>query len=320
MRVCIYGTGAIGGFLAARLAHAGKNVSCVARGAQLEAIRSKGLHLIEADREIGVAIPCSDTPGELGVQDVVIVTLKAHALADNVDGIASLLGPDSVIVTAQNGLPWWYFYRDASPLEGRQLASVDPGEQLWNRLGPQRAIGAIVYPAAEVVAPGIIRHAYGERFTLGEPDGERSERVVDVGALLSDAGLQVSITDDIRAEIWLKLSVNAALNPLSVVDNSTITAIVNDPSSCERLAAMIGEAQSVAASLGVDPVMSVAELIEALRDIDGHKTSMLADFESGRPLELDALTGAILEIASKSGVATPYLSTVYDEVSQRRRP
>ncbi|MBT8442406.1 MAG: 2-dehydropantoate 2-reductase [Gammaproteobacteria bacterium] len=318
-RVCIYGTGAIGGFLAARLAHAGKKVSCVARGDQLEAIRSQGLRLIEPDHEIDVETPCSDNPDELGVQDIVIVTLKAHALADNVDGIASLLGPNSVIVTAQNGLPWWYFYRDASPLEGRWLESVDPGGQLWKRLGPERAIGAIVYPAAAVVAPGVIRHVHGENFTLGEPGGGRSDRIVAASELLSDAGLQVSITDDIRAEIWLKLAVNAAINPLSVIENSTITEIIDDSSSREQLAKMIGEAQSVAASVGVAPMMSVEELIDAMRGIDGHKTSMLIDYESDRPMELDALTGAILEIASQTGAATPYLSAIFDEISQRLR-
>jgi 2-dehydropantoate 2-reductase len=319
MRVCIYGTGAIGGFLAARLAHAGTNVSCVARGAQLEAIRSNGLRLIEAKREINAEIPCSDTPSELGIQDIVIVTLKAHALASNVEGIASLLGPDTVIVTAQNGLPWWYFYRDASPLEGRWLESVDPGGRLWSRFGPQRAIGAVVYPAAEVIAPGVIRHVQGERLTLGEPDGGRSDRVVATGDLLRDAGLRVSITDDIRAEIWLKLAVNAAINPLSVIENATITEIVNDSSTCGRLAMMIGEAQSVAASLGVEPIRSVDELLAALRAIDGHKTSMLVDYESGRPLELDALTGAVLEIAAHTGVNTPNLHDVYQETRRLSR-
>ncbi|MFW2403306.1 MAG: ketopantoate reductase family protein [Gammaproteobacteria bacterium] len=315
-RVCIFGTGAIGGLLAARLAHAGTDVSCVARGPQLAAIRSQGLRLIEADRDINVEVPCSDDPAALGPQDVVIVTLKTHALAENVAGIASLLGPDTAIITAQNGLPWWYFYRDVSPLAGRWLESIDPGGRLWNGLGPSRAIGAVVYPAAEVVAPGVIRHVQGERFTLGEPDGLRSDRIVAAGALLSNAGLQVSLNDAIRAEIWLKLAVNAALNPLSVIENATIGEIVNNSSSCRRLATMIGEAQSVAASLGIAPALSAEELIDALRAFSGHKTSMLTDSESGRPTEREALTGAVLEIASHTGVATPYLRAAYSELQR----
>lgn len=317
-RVCIYGTGAIGGFLAARLAHAGTDVSCVARGAQLAAIRSGGLRLIEAEREISVEVPCSDEPAELGTQDIVVVTLKAHALTENVDGIASLLGPDTAMVTMQNGLPWWYFHRDTSPLAGRHLETVDPGRRLYDELRAERAIGAIVYPAAEVIAPGIIRHSQGERFTLGEPGGETSARIESVCKLMNDADLQASISDDIRAEIWLKLSVNAAINPLSVVEGSTISEIVSDDDDRRYLTTLISEAQSVAASLGVVPLMTVDELISALQAVDGHKTSMLMDYECGRPLELEALTGAVLEVASLMDVTTPGLRALYEQVRRRR--
>ena len=317
-RVCIYGTGAIGGFLAARLAHAGTDVSCVARGAQLEAIRSGGLRLIEADREIDVEVPCSDEPAELGQQDIVIVALKAHALTENVGGIASLLGPDTIIVTMQNGLPWWYFHRDTSPLAGRHLETVDPGRRLGDELRAERAIGAIIYPAAEVIAPGVIRHSQGERFTLGEPGGETTARIESVCELMNDADLQASISADIRAEIWLKLSVNAAINPLSVVGGSAISEIVSDEDDRRYLTTLISEAQSVAASLGVVPLMKVDELIAALQAVEGHKTSMLMDYECGRPLELEALTGAVLEVASLMDVTTPGLRALYEQVRRRR--
>jgi 2-dehydropantoate 2-reductase len=313
-RVCIYGAGAIGGFLAARLAHAGLDVGCVARGAQLEAIRSHGLRLIEADRELHVDIPCTDKPRELGVQDIVVVTLKAHALTDNIDGIRALASAKTPIVTIQNGLPWWYFFSDRSPLAGQTLESVDPGRRIWRTLGPERAIGAVVYPAAEIVEPGKIRHLGGDRITVGEPDGMTTARISAIREILDLAGLTGSVGDSIRAEIWLKLAVNAAINPLSVIKHATISEILEDDGERHRLTDLIGESRTVANALGVELPMSPENLVAALRDFGAHKTSMLVDYELGRPLEIEPMTGAVLDIASRMQIRVPTLKALYEEV------
>ena len=313
-RICIYGAGAIGGFLATRFAHAGYTVSCIARGDHLAAIRARGLRLIEAAQETLVQIECTDRPDSLGKQDFVFVTLKTHAVADSVEGIAALLGPSTVIVTAQNGLPWWYFHRDSSALAGQQLEAVDPAGLLWKTLGPERAIGAIVYPAASVAGPGVIRHLSGERFALGEPGGENTERIRTLQALMSGAGLQAPVSADIRREIWLKLSINAAINPLSLVRRATIGEIVHDGAGRAELVSLIREVQKVAESIGIEPLMSAADLVVALEPFAAHKTSMLTDYENHRPLELDGLSGAVLEIAGHMRVAAPELRRLYDRV------
>jgi len=311
-RICIYGTGAIGGFLAVRLANAGLRVNCIARGAQMQAIQSGGLRLIDGGREIRVDVNCTDSPTQLGAQDIVIVTLKAHALADNADGIAHLLGPETAVITAQNGVPWWYFHEDASAFPGKYLDSVDPDGRIWKMLGPEHAVGAVVYPSAGVVSPGVVTHVHGDRFTVGEPGGQASPRVAEIRDLLCKAGLQAKVSDSIRDEIWLKLSVNAAINPLSLVRRTTVGEILTDDDDRRFLTTLISESQEVARSLGVTPLMSAEELTDALEPFGAHKPSMLIDYEHGRELELEALTGAVLEIAQRMHVPTPTLSELYD--------
>ena len=310
-RICIFGTGAIGGLLAARLANAGLHVNCVARGATMRAIQSDGLRLIDDDGEIRVDVNCTDSPAQLGDQDFVLVTLKAHSLADNVDGIAHLLGPATAIITAQNGVPWWYFYKDSSSFPGKQLGCVDPEGRIWKMLGPERAVGAVVYPTAEVVAPGVVRHVHGDRFTVGEPGGEISPRAVEIRGLLCKAGLEATVSENIRDETWLKLSVNAAINPLSLVRRATIGKILSDSADRQYLITLIRESQDVARSLGIASIMSAKELTDALESFGAHKTSMLVDHECGRELELEALTGAVLELAKRMRVPTPALSNLY---------
>lgn len=310
-RICIFGTGAIGGLLAARLASAGLHVNCIARGAAMRAMQSDGLRLIDDDGEIRVDVNCTDSPAQLGEQDFVFVTLKAHSVADNVDSIAHLLGPATAIITAQNGVPWWYFHKDASAFAGKQLDSVDPDGRIWNTLGPERAVGAVVYPSAGIVAPGVVKHLHGDRFTVGEPGGDTSPRVIEIRDLLCKAGLQTTVSENIRDEVWLKLSVNAAINPLSLVRRTTIGEILGDAADRQYLIKLIRESQDVARSLGVAPLMSPEELTGALESFGAHKTSMLIDHEHGRGLELEALTGAVLELAKRMRAPTPALSNLY---------
>ena len=313
-KICVFGAGAIGGFLAARLAHAGHSVSCVARGAQRKAIAEHGLTLIENDGEIKLELHCTNSSAELGVQDVVFLTLKSQSLADSLAGITALLGSDTMVVTVQNGLPWWYFHQDGSGFPTTHLESVDPGGGIWAAIGAHRALGAVVYPAAEIVSPGVVRHVFGDRFALGEPHGGRTHRTETLSELLGSAGFNAQVSSSIRDEIWLKLCVNAALNPLSVIRQSTIGVILADGEARAWLETLMAEAQAVSNALGVKPLMAPAEMVESLRVVSQHKTSMLKDFENGRPLELDGLTGAVLEIAGTLNVPTPGLAQVYQEV------
>lgn len=317
LRVCVFGAGAIGSFLAARLAATEATVSCIARGAHLAAMRDHGLRLRAGQQETRVELECTDNPADLGQQDVLLVTLKAQQLAANAASIAALSGPDTLIVTVQNGLPWWYFYGDSSGFPDQHLASVDPDGRIWQTLGPERALGAIVYPAAEIVAPGVVRHISGDRFSLGEPKGSDTQRVHDLAALLSAAELKADITTTIRREIWLKLSVSAALNPLNLISGQTIGAILDDPATRGRLQTLIREAQDVAQAVDAQPALGPEELLTALQVVAPHKTSMLKDFEEGRTLELDALTGAVVEIGTRMGVPTARLTQLYAQAKSR---
>ena len=223
MKICIFGAGAIGGLIAAKLAAAGvAETSLIARGPHLEAIRANGLRLLVGDTETTVNIPATADAAELGAQDYVILALKAHSVPQALDRLRPLLGPDTAVVTAQNGIPWWYFYGSGGPFEGRRIEAVDPGGRIWDAIGPERAIGAVVYPAAEVAAPGVIRHEDGDRFSLGEPSGGRSERVTVLSQALAAAGFRAPVRTQIRNEIWVKLWGNVSFNPISALTGGTL--------------------------------------------------------------------------------------------------
>jgi 2-dehydropantoate 2-reductase len=311
MRIAIFGAGAIGGYLAARLAAAGRvDLSIVARGEHLTAMRETGLRLIEAGRESVHKVRATADPSELGVQDYVVLSLKAHSVAGILDQIAPLIGEQTAVVTMQNGLPWWYFHGLAGPFEGTRLASVDPGGIIWDRIGPQRVIGAVVYPAAEVKAPGVIRHLDGTRFSLGEPSGEKSERVLRLAEELIAAGLQAPVREDIRSEIWVKLWGNLSFNPISALTGSTLEQIVADEATRSVARAMMLEAQAIGEALGVKFLVSVDRRIKGAGDVGAHKTSMLQDLERGRPMEIDALVTAVQELGRLTGQPTPTIDTV----------
>ena len=319
MKVCIYGAGAIGGFLGAELALAGIDVTLIARGPHLQAMREKGLVLVK-NGEPRIARPtCTDDPSEAGAQDYVIVTLKAHSVPAAVPAMQPLLGPDTAVVMAVNGIPWWYFYGIDGPWRDRRVEAVDPDGRQWDGIGPERAIGCVVYPAAEVVEPGVIRHHEGDRFTLGEPSGERSERVVRLSEAMIAAGLKSPVRPRIREEIWIKLWGNLAFNPISALTGAMLDAICTTPDTRALARAMMLEAQAVAEALGIRFPIDVEKRLDGAAAVGAHKTSMLQDLERGRPMEIDALVASVAELGRLVGTPTPEIDAVLALVRMRAR-
>ncbi|MCB2152757.1 MAG: 2-dehydropantoate 2-reductase, partial [Rhodobacteraceae bacterium] len=310
MRICIFGAGAIGGYLGAKLAGAGADVSLVARGPHLEAIRSRGLTLIEDGQETTHRIRASDDPAELGPQDYVVVTLKAHSVPPVVGRMAPLLGAGSTVVSGVNGVPWWYFHKIGGPLEGTRLQSVDPGDVQWNGIGPDRVLGCVVYPAAEVSEPGVVRHIEGNRFSLGEPDGSKSDRALALSAALSAAGLKAPVRPKLRDEIWVKLWGNLSFNPISALTHATLDVLCTDPGTRAVARAMMLEAQVIAEKLGVTFPVDVERRIDGGAAVGAHRTSMLQDLEAGRPMEIDALVGSVQELGRLTQSPTPVIDTI----------
>ena len=310
MKICIYGAGAIGGYLGARLADGSSDVRLVARGPHLEAMRSSGLTLQEGGETRVVDVDCTNNPAEIGIQDFVILTLKTHSIAPVVDQIVPLLGPDPAIVTAQNGIPWWYFYGLPGSWENHHLEAADPGGRIWNTLGPERAIGSIVYPSCEIVAPGVVRHLSGNRFMLGEPTGIRSDRVVALREVIIAAGLKAPIRKKIRDDIWFKLLGNAAFNPISVLTHATLEQMCRDTGVRAVIRQMMVETRDVALTLGIKFSMDIESRINGAVDVGAHKTSMLQDFEQGRSLELDALVASVSEMGRLVDVPTPTIDAM----------
>ncbi len=318
MKVCVYGCGAIGGLLAARLARSEAGVSVVARGEQLSAINENGLTLIEEDgTEHRTTVPAADDPASLGPQDVVILAMKAHSVSAIAPEISPLLGADTTVVTASNGIPWWYFYGLSDEQDAPELKCVDPGRQLWRMIGPERAIGCVVYPAARVEAPGIVRHMFGHKFSIGEPNGKSSYRVAAIAELLGAAGFETAVHTDIRVHMWTKLVANAAYNPVSVMTGKTLAAMIDDEATRRLLEQIMNEVADVARSLDIEIAMSPQQLLEVTRKLGDHKTSMLHDYEAGRPLELEPIVGTVAELAAVKGVATPNLNMAYQMVSAK---
>jgi len=320
VKICIFGAGAIGGYMGARLAMAGADVSLVARGPHLAAMQARGLTLIEEDGPPqGVAVTASDDPAALGHQDYVIVTLKAHSVPGVVDRMQPLIGPNTTIVSGVNGVPWWYFHKIGGDWEGTRLATVDPGDVQWNGFGPDRVLGCVVYPAAEVIEPGVIRHIEGNRFSLGEPDGSKSARAVALSEALSAAGLKAPVRPRLRDEIWVKLWGNLSFNPISALTLATLDVLCTDPGTRAVARAMMLEAQQIAEALGVRFPIDVERRIDGGAAVGAHRTSMLQDLDQGRPMEIDALVGSVQELGRITGIPTPTIDTVLALVQLRGR-
>jgi 2-dehydropantoate 2-reductase len=319
VKICIYGAGAIGGYLAAELALTGVDVTVIARGPHLEAMRRDGLTLLTGDERKVAKVACTDDPAEAGPQDCVIITLKAHSVTAIVDKMAPLLGDETSVVTAQNGVPWWYFYKLPGDWENQRLETADPGGRIWDTLGPERAIGCVVYPSCEIVEPGVIQHLNGNRFMLGEPDGSKSPRVVELSRVLVEAGLKAPVRTKIRDDIWLKLWGNVSFNPVSVLTLATLEQMCEDEGSRGVVATIMTEAEAVGKAVGVKFKIDVETRIGWAADVGAHKTSMLQDLEQCRPMETDALVGTVAEMGRMVGVATPTIDTILSLVRLRAR-
>lgn len=320
MKICIFGAGAIGGYLAAKLVQAGEaEVSIVARGPHLAAVQADGLTLIEEGGEVTVPVRAVQDAAELGPQDYVIVTLKAHSVPAVVPAMQPLLGPGTTIVSGVNGVPWWYFHKLGGPLDGTRLESVDPGGVQWDGFGPDRVLGCVVYPAAEVIRPGVVRHVEGNRFSLGEPDGSKSDRAVALSELLGKAGLKAPVRPKLRDEIWVKLWGNLSFNPISALTHATLDVLCTDPGTRAVARNMMLEAQAIAEALGVTFPIDVERRIDGGAAVGAHRTSMLQDLTAGRPMEIDALVRSVQELGRITGLPTPTIDTVLALVALRGR-
>jgi len=293
-----------------KLARGGADVSLIARGAHLSAIRANGLRLQIEGEEHVERLPCTDEPARLGPQDFVIIALKAHAISEVVESIVPLLGAETAIVTASNGLPYWFFCQRGAAHYGAHLQTVDPGGRQWELLGPERAIGCVVFPAAEVVEPGVIRHEHGRKFPIGEPGGERSPRVERLHHAMVAGGLEAPIRDDIRDEIWLKLWGNLCFNPVSALTLATIDEVTSDAGTRSICRAMMLEAQAIGNRLGLHLRVGVEKRIEGAHALGRHKMSMLQDLERGRPMEVEPLVGVVQELGKLTQVPTPTVDVV----------
>jgi 2-dehydropantoate 2-reductase len=317
MKICIFGAGAIGAYLGVELAQAGVDVSLVARGPHLEAMRRNGVRLQKGGRETVVHLACTSNPSELGEQDYVIVGLKAHQMSAAAEQMQPLLRQDTGIVTAVNGIPYWYFYKHGGELEGRTIESVDPGGVQWRSLRPERAIGCIVYPATEVVEPGVIRHVYGNNFPIGEASGELTERIKKLSEAFIEAGMQAPIQENIRDELWLKLWGNLSFNPISALTHATLDVICTDPGTRAVSRAMMLEAKEIADRLGVTFRVDVDRRIAGAKKVGAHKTSMLQDLERGRRMEIAPLVSVVQELGRMLNLPTPTIDVVHALVAQR---
>jgi 2-dehydropantoate 2-reductase len=316
MKIAVVGAGAIGGYLGAKLARAGEDVTFIARNRNLEAINANGFRLILEDgsEEHAPTARAVQKMADAGQQDAVLLTVKAHQVGDLLPELRDLFGQHTMVVTMINGLPWWYFHKLAGPYEGRSLESVDPGGRIAAHIEPERIIGSIVYPATELVSPGVVRVIEGNRFSLGELDGERTPRIEALSQALMKAGFKAPIARDIRSELWVKLWGNLSFNPISALTHATLEDICRFPASRALVAALMTEAQTVGEQVGVRFKVSLDQRIAGAEAVGAHKTSMLVDVEQGRALEIEALVGSVVELGRITGTPTPKLDAIYATV------
>ena len=310
MRVAVLGAGAIGSFVGAALARGGAEVSLVARGAHLAALRENGVTVLSPRGDFHEHLQATDDPAEIGPVDVVFLGLKAYSYASCGPLLAPLLHDSTAVVAGQNGVPWWYFHRHGGPYDGLRIEAVDPGGATSAAIPPERAIGCVVYCSTELEAPGVVRHGEGTRFSLGEPDRSRSERCTAFSEAMIAGGLKAPVEADLRDEIWIKLLGNAVFNPLSVLTRATLAGMCRNPGTRELARAGMQECLAVAAALGAHPQIEIERRIDGAERVGEHRTSTLQDLEAGKRLELDALVVAVVELADLTGTPAPTLRTL----------
>ena len=320
MKICIFGAGAIGGFVGAKLADAGAEVSMVARGAHLSEMKKNGLTLLEDGLDSKrITVRVAQDPSELGAQDYVFVTLKAHSVPSVAESMIPLFHDDTTIVSGVNGIPWWYFHKIGGEFEGTRVPSVDPDNKQWDLFGPNRVLGCVVYPAAEVIKPGVVRHIEGNKFSLGEPNGEKSRRSLLLSEALRSAGLKAPVRKKIRDEIWVKLWGNLSFNPISALTYATLDVLCEDRDTRKVLRTMMLEAKEIGEKLGVNFPIDVEQRIDGGAAVGAHKTSMLQDLELSRPLEIDAILGSVQELGQITKTHTPTIDTVLAIIKLRAK-
>lgn len=311
MRFAVVGAGAIGAFVGALLSKAGEDVTLIARGAHLQAMQQHGVRVRSSLGEIEARPAVSEDPSTVGTVDVVLLTLKAQAVTAISSRIAPLLGPDTSVVSMQNGIPWWYFYRHGGELEGTHLEAVDPGGLIARNLDPRRAVGCVIYCSTIVTEPGVVEHIEGTRFAIGEPDGTKTERCQRISEAFIRAGLRCPIRNNIRNDIWVKLMGSVAYNPISALTRATLIDIVQCQDTRALVSEIMAEAEEVARRLGINIGITIEQRLAGAEKVGHHKTSMLQDIELGRPLELEPIVGAVVELGQRLGVSIPYTATVY---------
>jgi 2-dehydropantoate 2-reductase len=313
MKIAIVGAGAIGGYVGVKLALAGEDVTFIVRGANLEAIRKNGMKLVMEDgtEHVATNVKATNNYDEAGPQDMIVLALKAHQVEAVANDLPKLYGPNTVVVTMQNGIPYWYFQKHGGEYEGSPVKSVDPTGIISEKIPADRVIGCVVYPASELIAPGVVKHIEGDRFPVGELDGSTSERVTAVSEVMIKAGFKAPVLDNIRSEIWLKLWGNLTFNPISALSHSTLVDICQYPLTRDLAANMMKEAQDVATKLGITFRVTLEKRIAGAEKVGKHKTSMLQDIEAGRAPEIDALVGSVIELARLTNTPTPHIDTVY---------
>ena len=317
MKICIVGAGATGGYLGVKLINAGFDVSLVARGAHLTAMKKKGLTLIENDKEITCSPKCSDSMKELGKMDFIFITLKAYSINGLVKEISTMFDENTSVISAYNGIPWWYFFGAEGQFKNYRIKCIDPENIQWNVITPERIIGCVVYPATEIIEPGVIKHIEGNRFSLGEPNGAQTERISRISKAMVRADLKAPVRKNIRQEIWMKLIGNLAFNPLSVITEETLDVLLLNEENKKTAYEAMKEATSIMDKLNVPMSISIDQRIEGAAKVGSHKTSMLQDYEKGKELELDALVVAVKEIADLLGIKTPTIDRILHTVTEK---
>ena len=317
MKICIVGAGAIGGYLGFKLINAGFDVSLVARGAHLKAMKHSGLTVIENNKEISCFPKCSESMSDLGKMDYIFITLKAYSIPGLVNEISTMFKENTAVITAYNGIPWWYFFNIEGSFKNYRIKCIDPNNIQWNTITPERIIGCVVYPATEIIEPGVIKHIEGNRFSLGEPNGAQTERISRISKAMARADLKAPVRKNIRQEIWMKLIGNLAFNPLSVITGETLDVLLLNEENKKIAYEAMKEATLIMDKLNVPMSISIDQRIEGAAKVGSHKTSMLQDYERGKELELDALVVAVKEIGDLLSIRTPTIDKILNEVKKR---